>query len=88
MIMKIIHINDKEKKFDIPTTKTIVVIDKYKDATKKTVSSRITKIQNEVKEIITDEKKLKEFLKQIESELERNPSISMKSIIKRANNTI
>ena len=86
--MKIIHINDKEKKFDIPTTKTIVVIDKYKDATKKTVSSRITKIQNEVKEIITDEKKLKEFLKQIESELERNPSISMKSIIKRANNTI
>ncbi len=86
--MKIIHINDKEKKFDIPTTKTIVVIDKYKDATKKTVSSRIIKIQNEVKEIISDEKKLQEFLKQIESELERKPSISMKSIIKRANNII
>ncbi len=84
--MKIIQIDNKEKKFDIATTKTIVVIDKYKEATKRTVSTRITKIESQVKKIISDEKKLKEFLKQIESELEKKPSISMKSIIKKANN--
>lgn len=84
--MKIIQIDNKEKKFDIATTKTIVVIDKYKEATKRTVSTRITKIESQVKKIISDEKKLKEFLKQIESELEEKPSISMKSIIKKANN--
>jgi len=82
--MRVISTNPKNHKQSLPTTKNCVVIDKYKDATAKTVASRMKKIKKLVVEIIEDEEKRGSFLEQLEKELYRRPGISEKEIIKRA----
>ncbi len=82
--MRVVTTSDKDSEYKLPTTKTAIVIDKYQDETKKVVSTRLDRIKNKVKYIIEDEGKLSEFLMELKKDLSRKPSISMKSIIKRA----
>ncbi len=85
MSMRILNTNNQASKYKLPTTKTCVVVDKYKEATAKTVAKRLKKIKIAIEPIIDDEETITAFLEQIEKELFRKPGISMKSIIKRAN---
>jgi hypothetical protein len=83
--MRILNTKEKEHKIQLPTTKNYIVTDTYKTQTDDTVSKRLLKITAIVQDIIKDKNKLKLFLKDIETELKRKPSISIKSIIKKAN---
>jgi len=83
--MRIVKTNNQDTKYKLPTTKTCVVVDKYKDATAKTVAKRLKKIKTAIDPIIDDERTMMAFLVQIEKELLRKPGILMKSIKKRAN---
>lgn len=82
--MRIINGNNKIGNSYIPTTKNSFVLDKYADKTKKTIATRMMRVEEKVKKIIQDESKLKEFLKLINKELERNISLSMDKIIDKA----
>ncbi len=83
--MRIVKINSQDSKYKLPTTKTNIVVDKYKEATAKTVAKRLKKIRLAIAPIIDCEDTTKTFLAQLEKELFRKPGISMKSIIKKAN---
>lgn len=80
--MRIINSNEKEQKYKLSTTKTYN--ENYVNDTIKKVDDRLQKIYKVLKDIISDKSELRSFLKEVEQELYKNPSISTKSIIKRA----